>query len=134
MDPNYDLERPDNIVNNITLSTPFEYPEESENTEEMVKNQITERLTEMLTKMAIFILATKNPHLTMVCLFYAAGVDLSIVYGCKNTETDLAKLLSMPKQTFSLEVKKVRQQFKLEHSSTKMYGKTPEAFKNNYQR
>jgi hypothetical protein len=123
----------DPISNNINVSVPFMYPEET-TTQELVEQLCSSKMNDLLNKLAIYVLPAKDPRLTLIALFFAAGVDLEYILNCENTEIALAKKLGIPKQTMSLVVKQVRQDFNLEHSSTKMHGKTAEKYENNYRR
>lgn len=114
--------------NNLATSTPFVYPDEEEPVEEH------HNLNEFLTRLAIVVLSNKNPTLSLVCLFHAAGVNLSFILNCESTEVALAKVLGVPKQTFSLEVKRIRKELSLTHTSTNMTGKTADKYQNNFKR
>lgn len=125
----------DQITNNIDVSTPFVYPEDNTQAfEDAAEAMANAKVNEFLTRLAIIVLTARNPVLTLVSLFHATGVNLSFIFNCSNSETDLAKKLAVPKQTFSLEVKRIREQLQITHSSTIMSGMTPEAYKNNYRK
>lgn len=124
----------DPIANSLELSTGFLYPNDEPTPEEVSKEVVHNQLADMLTKMAIYILPSKNPTLTMIALFYTAGIDLSYILNCPNTEIAIAKHLGIPKSNMSLLVKQIRKQFNLEHSTSNLHNKTQAVYSNNFRK
>lgn len=124
----------DPLTNNIQLSVPFTYPNDETNQGTLTKEALNEHLSIMLGKMATYILPAKDPRLTMIALFYAAGIDLSYILNCNNTESAIAKRIGIPKQTMSLAVKQIRKQFNLVHSTTNKTGMSADKYNNNYRK
>ena len=125
----------DPIFNNIECSTPFVYPEEllSPEVMELIRDRSNDvaLLTEMLTKLANHVLPSNNPRLSLTALFYAADVDVSFILGCDNTETSISKAIGVGKQSFNSELKKVRAEFGLYHSTGIKHGVTQQSYSNN---
>ena len=122
----------DILNNNIEASEPFKYPDDVEaEAEEIAEKIVQTKLNELLTRIAIIVLPSRNPHLAFISLFFAAGVDLSLILNCENSEAALAKKLGIAKQTVSLCVKNIRKQLNLVHSTTLDYGKQGGAYSNN---
>jgi hypothetical protein len=127
--------------NNIEWSTPFVPPPEfvspeiweivQERSNDMFSGSISLVMTDMLNKLANHVLPAHNPRLSLTALFYAADVDVSFILGCENTETSIAKAIGVGKQTFNSELKKVRTEFGLYHSTGIKHGVTKETYTNN---
>ena len=116
------------IDNNINCSIPFEYPNEEPETEEDSSRQQMELLLNRLTS---YLLPSNNPRLTLACLCYISGMDVGLIFAVENTETSLAKVLGVSKQSFSLECKTIAEHFNIKHSSTFKSGATKAKYQNN---
>lgn len=127
----------DPLENRLSCSTNFDYPEDvlAPDIWELVQYHVTAsmvtQMSELLTKLANFVLPAENPRLALAALFFASDVDLSYILQCSNTETDIAKKLGIGKQTMNTQLKKIRQEFNLTHSTTINHGVTQETYRNN---
>jgi uncharacterized protein YebE (UPF0316 family) len=113
------------INNTTTFSVEFQYPVDEHT---FVDTSIS--INEFITKFSVYILASKNPQLILSALLYSVGYDVGIIFGCENTLANLAKKIGVSKQVFSLEIKKVREDFGIKYANT---GKTPST-KETYQK
>ena len=120
------MEQPLDPNNQLSRSVDFVYPQDEPPTE-----PLDDRSIDLLNQLAASILPAKNPRLTLTCLCYAAGMDVGIIFGVNNTACSLAKALGIPKQTFSLEYKRVRKTYNLKHSTNIKYHATIQAYSNN---
>jgi hypothetical protein len=121
----------DTTSNNIKFSVPFDYPTEAEQKEE-TGELVNVKLMILLNKLISYVLPSNNPRAALAAIAYASGMDLSYIFNCKNNEIAIAKVLGMPKQTFSNEVQAVRDIYNLDHSSTVKTNATKQAYENNY--
>ena len=111
----------------VEPSIPFEYPESQPANDPILDAQL-----ELLRRLAIYTLTDPKPQITLIALYHAAGVDLSLILGCPNTVTSIAKRLGISKQSFSHIVLRVRKDFTLlQHSTTKDEGRSSDKYTNN---
>jgi hypothetical protein len=115
----------DEIEGTVAVSTPPKYPEEN------VAPSYDDKSAEILRNLAVYVLPARNPRLTLAALFHAAGVDLSYILNCENSLTEIAKVMGVPKTTFSTMVQQVRRDFDIGHSSTKHIGRTSDVYSNS---
>lgn len=120
--------------NNIKYSTPFEYPFEDNTNETNNICDCNNKCIQMLTNLATYILPSDNPTLSLVCLLFASGIDLSYILNCNNTETDLAKKFGVSKQLVSLYCKRITKDFNLTHTPVLQPNKNRESCKYNHKR
>ncbi len=124
----YNLDEADPIINNIDVSTQFVYPESELTSDQIAEQIVSEKFNELFNRIAILTLTSRNPQLTLISLFIASGIDLSLILECDNTESAIAKKFGYPKQTLSLSVNKIRTSLNLQHSPSKKIGMTQEKY------
>jgi hypothetical protein len=112
----------DEIEDTLQVSTPPRYPEDGPS------ETFDDKSAEILRNLAVYVIPSRNPRLTLVALFHAAGVDLSYILNCENSLTEIAKVMGVPKTTFSTMVQQVRRDFDIGHSSTKHIGRTSDVY------
>jgi hypothetical protein len=90
-------------------SCDFAYPEE------IIPESDTsnERLAEFVLVLTMDLLENKNPRLKIAVMAYAVGIDLSYLFKCENTISQISRVLGVSKQCFQQELKKCLKEYNL---------------------
>lgn len=106
-------------MDNISLeqTAAFQYPAESFTTEmnyqlsESIRREVEENTSEFINRFLSLILPAKDVRLEAVAFSYACGIDVSYLFNCDNTLSDIAKSIGVSKQVLSYHVNSIVKQF-----------------------